>query len=296
MRTLCMALAVLVLLGVSQAQEAKEKPASADAPESNQKREEYRLVVGDRLEVLVIGHEAYSRELIVPPGGRLRYAPLGYVELVDRKVVDIEEEIQSRFVKMQILLDPQVSVVVMSYAERPVYLVGSTYQRLLLPVHKDMQLLQVMAMAGGWGPGDKRNVRIIRKDDKGELYSIPINAEKILAEEAWEKNIMIKPDDMIYIPPHEQLQERAWVYVLGHVRQPGPQLQMRGRAPITLTQLISVVGGFSQYAKSSAIRILRKKQGRAVIINVDFDEIIDNERDDVILQPDDLVWVPESFL
>ncbi len=86
------------------------------------------------------------------------------------------------------------------------------------------------------------------------------------------------------------------VYVLGHVGTPGPKPYLRGRKPVTLTQLISISGGFSQYAKTSAVRILRKQEGRARIIEVDFDEIIDGERDDVILEPDDLVWVPESML
>jgi hypothetical protein len=36
-------------------------------------------------------------------------------------------------------------------------------------------------------------------------------------------------------------------------------------------------------------------EGRSRIITVDFDEILDGERDDVVLEADDVVYVPESI-
>ena len=40
---------------------------------------------------------------------------------------------------------------------------------------------------------------------------------------------------------------------------------------------------------------IRKMEGRSRIITVDFDEILDGERDDVVLEADDVVYVPESI-
>jgi len=86
------------------------------------------------------------------------------------------------------------------------------------------------------------------------------------------------------------------VYVLGHVRNASPQPLLRGREPITLAQLVSVAGGFTQYARTGDIRIIRKSPaGRPQLIHVDFDDIIDGERDDVVLEADDIVYVPESI-
>lgn len=281
--------ALLVLTSVAAAQ---EKAADSPAPVI---QEEYRLVVGDEIEVTVIGQPDYSLGFQVPAGGRKRYPPIGYLELAGRKVVDIEEEIQRKFADMKILVDPQVSVVVISYSSRRVYLTGAVYQVVELPVHREMRLLQVIAQAGGWGLGDKRNVRIIRERADGSRYPIPINAQEILDEEAWDKNIKIMPEDMIYIPPQVSADEQQWVYVLGYVRSPTPVPLMRGRDPITLMRLVSIVGGFDQYARTGAIKIIRKMEGRSRIIIVDFDEILDGERDDVVLEADDVVYVPESI-
>jgi polysaccharide export outer membrane protein len=285
MRSVLVSLLVLGLLGVASAQEESTAPP----------REDYRIVVGDQIQINVIGHEDYSTAIFVPMGGGHLYPAIGYVELAGRKLVDVSEDIQKRFADKEILLDPQVSVFVMTYAPRKVYLTGSVYSVVDLPVHKPMTLLQVIAQAGGWGDGDKRNVRIIRKKADGDIYTIPLDAERIMAEEDWDKNIKIMPEDMIYIPPRAPVEQMRWVYVLGNVNSPGPQPYMRGREPITLGRLISIVGGFSQYARRGAVRIIRKGAGRSRVIVVDFDEIIDGERDDVVLQPDDLVFVPESI-
>ncbi len=267
----------------------------ATAQDGVEAQAEYKLVVGDTIEVTVVDQPDYSRQFDVPGGGRVRYPQIGYVELVGRRLADLAEEIERKFADSKILKKPTVSVVVISYAPRVVYLTGAQYAAVPLPVHKPMTLLQVIATAGGWGNGDKRNVRIIRKDAKGELYPIPINAEEILQKEQWDKNIVIMPEDMIYIPPFAPLEEQQWVYVLGHVRSAGPQPLMRGRQKITLAKLVSIVGGFTQYARTGDIRIIRKTGNRPRIIHIDFDDIIDGERDDVVLEPDDLIFIPESI-
>ena len=97
------------------------------------------------------------------------------------------------------------------------------------------------------------------------------------------------------MPGYESASDFRWVYVLGKVGRPGPVPYMRGREPITLSKLIVIVGDFTEYANTSEVRIIRKtKGGRPRIIEVDFDEILDGERDDVVLEPDDLVFIDES--
>jgi len=267
----------------------------ANAQEDVAPQEDYKLVVGDTIEVTVVDQPDYSDSFDVPMGGRVRYPQIGYIQLTGRRLADIAEEIERKFADSKILKKPVVSVVAVTYEQRLVYLTGAKYAAIELPVHKPMTLLQVIATAGGWGMGDKRNVRIIRKDAKGENYAIPINAEEILLKEQWDKNIKIMPEDWIYIPPFAPLEEQQWVYVLGHVRAPAPQPLMRGRKKITLVQLISVVGGISQYGDDSSIRIIRKTGGRPRIMEIDFDDIMDGERDDVVLEADDVIYVPESI-
>ena len=275
---------------------AQDADAGAEADDGEDlEYKDYRLVVSDTIEVVVFGQAEYSRIFMVPPGGKVTFNPIGLLTVVGKTLQDLEAEITRKLLDQDILKDPKVQIHVVAYASREVFLAGAISGMVNLPVHKERRLLQVIAMANGWGRGDKSRVRIIRKLPDGDQYTIPINAETILANEDWAKNIVIKPEDIIYVPEYESASDFRWVYVLGKVGRPGPVPYLRGRQPITLATLITIAGDFTEYADSDDVRIIRKTKGRPRIIKVDFGEILDGERDDVVLEPDDLVFVPESF-
>ncbi len=266
-----------------------------EAVEEDLEHRDYKLVVGDTIEITVFTQADMSRIVSVPPGGKMTFNPIGLLTLVDKTLQDLEVEIKTKLLEQDILKDPKVQIHVVAYAPREVFLAGAITGKIDLPVYKNRRLLQVIAMAGGWGGGDKRRVRIIRSRPDGNPYPIEIDAESILANEEWSKNIIIKPEDIIFVPGYESASDFRWVYVLGKVGRPGPVPYMRGREPITLMKLIVIAGDFTEYANTSEVRIIRKtKGGRPRIIEVDFDEILDGERDDVVLEPDDLIFIDES--
>jgi hypothetical protein len=82
------------------------------------------------------------------------------------------------------------------------------------------------------------------------------------------------------------------IHLLGQVNKPGT-VPITGQ--ITLGKAIALGGGFRQYAKMSAVRIIRKAGDRTRVIVVDFDEIVGGDRADLPLEPDDIVFVPESI-
>ncbi len=85
-------------------------------------------------------------------------------------------------------------------------------------------------------------------------------------------------------------------YVFGMVKKPGPvDLQQR----MTLTQALAQVGSVEDDAKlSSVILIRRKTENTARAYRLDLRGVLQGKSlaADVILQPDDVVWVPKSFI
>jgi polysaccharide export outer membrane protein len=85
-------------------------------------------------------------------------------------------------------------------------------------------------------------------------------------------------------------------YVLGMVIRPGPiELQQR----MTLTQAISSVGSFNPDAKLATVVLLRRKsENSAAAYRLDLRPVIDGKSlaADVILQPDDVVFVPATLI
>jgi polysaccharide export outer membrane protein len=79
------------------------------------------------------------------------------------------------------------------------------------------------------------------------------------------------------------------VYVSGEVKQPGVQ---RIRSEITLVKLITMVGGFTEWANQKKILILRKEKGADKRMTVNYKKIIAGEEPDILINRGDTVIIP----
>jgi polysaccharide export outer membrane protein len=81
------------------------------------------------------------------------------------------------------------------------------------------------------------------------------------------------------------------VFVMGQVKTPGVH---RLRSETTLTQIIVMAGGFTEWANQRKIVIVRKEDGREKRIKVNYKKIMDsgNPNSDVILKAGDTIVVP----
>ena len=99
-------------------------------------------------------------------------------------------------------------------------------------------------------------------------------------------NIVIRPDDLIWIP----IGQVGEFYIIGHVNRPGVY-SLTGRK-VTLRQAIAAAGGLSALAWPSRCEIIRRVGGSSEqIITVNLDAIFNGEEDDRFLQPDDVINV-----
>jgi polysaccharide export outer membrane protein len=79
------------------------------------------------------------------------------------------------------------------------------------------------------------------------------------------------------------------VYVSGEVKSPGV---VRLRSETSLVQLMTMIGGFSEWANRKKILIIRKEKGIERRIIANYQKIIDGKEPDVIVKRGDLIIVP----
>jgi len=81
------------------------------------------------------------------------------------------------------------------------------------------------------------------------------------------------------------------VYIIGQVRSPGVQ---RLRSETTVTQVIVLAGGFTEWANQRKILVVRKEDGREKRIKVNYKRIMDGKdlESNIILKAGDTVVVP----
>lgn len=82
------------------------------------------------------------------------------------------------------------------------------------------------------------------------------------------------------------------VTVNGEVSQPGVFNLPHGQ-PITLMQVISMAGGSTDVANIKKVSLRRGITGKSYLINLK--DIISNKKQDIILQKDDFIYVPEGL-
>jgi len=78
-------------------------------------------------------------------------------------------------------------------------------------------------------------------------------------------------------------------YVQGQVARPGQYTLDQG---LSLTQVIPIAGGFTQWADKDDIVILRGETDAKTRITVDFDRIVKGKDQDIPIQPGDTIIVP----
>lgn len=81
------------------------------------------------------------------------------------------------------------------------------------------------------------------------------------------------------------------VSVLGQVNEPG---SYPFKERLTLVQAISLAGGLNPLAQAKKVKLIRDSDGTRQTYEVDVRRILESKREDLPLQPGDVVFVPEA--
>jgi polysaccharide export outer membrane protein len=107
-----------------------------------------------------------------------------------------------------------------------------------------------------------------------------------------EADYLVSAQVVVYIDTYHTRQ----VSVLGEVNNPG-KYDMRGEKDMALTQAIAMAGGFTRHADLGKVKVMRLEDGKKKTIFVNAKDITEkgNKEKDIILKPDDTIFVSESF-
>ena len=157
-------------------------------------------------------------------------------------------------------------------------------------------LLQLISVAGGiTDKAYKEYVQIVRRGPKGAREVVQLSlvqVEQAIAKGNGEADIELQPDDLVMIPSAARV-----VYVLGAVKEPG-WFEIPADTRMTASMAISRAGSYTKFASTSGIQVLRQTpEGASKRLPVDLDDVVGGKLEaDVVLEPGDVVWVPERKL
>jgi polysaccharide export outer membrane protein len=295
---------LVTVFAVVQAQDPSTPlPSSPFQSVDNQGIRNYLLGPGDVVDVRVFGQPDLNALAEVDSEGNISSLPFLESPIIARcrTEKEVQKDIATAYAKY--LKNPQVSVRITERKSRqPATVFGAVRQPTRIQMQRKVRLNELMAASGGFTERAAGTIQILHTEpvmcpEPGEeAEAAPIDGTKIplqiikiseLRAGKAEANPTIRPGDYILVTEAEP------VYVTGSVQSPQGVFL---RDQLTLSRALAMVGGVRKEAKTSDVRIYRQKPGSTEqeTIRVDLQAIKKNQKPDVLLQPYDVIEVPEA--
>jgi polysaccharide export outer membrane protein len=248
--------------------------------------DDYRVGVGDKLEIGVFGHDDLSKTAQVRADGTINYPLIGDLSVVGKTVGEVDDEL-TRLLAKDYLVDPQVSVEVREYQSQWVTVMGEVHSPGKYFLKHNMRLIDVLAEAGGVTKDAGTQIIVTRQNGNDPPQQIVVDRNRILNQTSREFNFFMQHGDIIAIS------EKEVFYIRGEVIRPGPYLLETG---MTILKAITIGGGFTQFANRKQVDVLRSStQGVQKKIRVNMKDIEEGRKEDFPLQPNDTIIVPRRI-
>lgn len=281
----------LVLLGAAS--------SLAQTDKVEQSKRGYEIGAGDKVVGRVLGEPDFNFDAIVDEDGKIQ-VPFSNEGIV--AVCRTEKELRSDVAKhlSKFLKNPQLSVNVVERNRPPAMVFGAVQSPQRIALARPATLLELLSFSGGLLPEANGAIQVTRtlssscsassednwKATAENPYAFPTRVFNF--KNLRETNPQIFPGDII------EVQKFPPVYVIGEVYKPGMVTIPEGGLP--LMQAIAMSSGAGREAKLKEIKIYRRKEGVAQpeIITVDAVAVKKGGKDDMLLQPFDIVEVGKS--
>ena len=291
---------------------------------------DYIIGPGDVLELEVFDVKELSRDVRVSQTGSIGI-PLIPVRLQVSGLTETQaqQKIAEVLEANGLVSHPEVSINVKERRSKPITVVGAVSHAMVYQADGPVTLLEVLAQAGGIASdaGDTvivtRPVRSAFSPESDTASSEPpaigpegappvisqpatpstpspdtrphptnaitINLNELVENGDATNNIPLQAGDIVTVP------HAGIVYVMGAVNKPGGFVLANDRGQMSTLKILALAGGLNHTAKSDHAVIIRKdSQGKQHEVTVDLKKVQKRETEDVLLQPSDVLYVPDS--
>lgn len=162
---------------------------------------DYKLQPSDVIIISVHGQPDLTTKTRITSDGQITFPLIGKISIQGITVQELELKIKTLLEK-DYLVNAQVLVFIEQYHSRQVAVMGevNTPGKYDMPGEKDLTLMQAVAMAGGFTKhADITKTKVMRMEN-GEKKNIVVNAKDITERGEQDKDIVLKPDDIVFVP------------------------------------------------------------------------------------------------
>jgi polysaccharide export outer membrane protein len=237
---------------------------------------------GDLLAVSVLGAPDYRYDVRVSSAGDISLPMVGSIRIAGLTTAQAEAAIAHALERQGFFNEPRVSVFVKEYSTSGTSVLGEVQHPGIYPLLGHRTLLDALSAAGGTTPRAGKSVSITHRDH-------PETAETMmLSSSDGQKmtNVSVLPGDTIVVS------KAGIVYVVGDVKEPTGIIMDNPR--FTVLQAIAMAHGTNSTAAMGSTKLIRSVGGVPREIPIPLNKILSAKSTDLLLQADDIVFVPNS--
>lgn len=184
--------------GTFYKEQALQEFFSASGP--NQLPEEYRIGVGDRLDIVFPIHRDMKQvDIVVRRDGRISLPYIDDEMAAGRTPMELDSVITERY--REFFKTPELSVIVRETPRRMVYVLGQIIKPGGVETNLDISLLQALSEAGGFKEGAKlEHVVVIRRMSKERIIGVEVNVKAIVEGRSLQNDFLLRDYDIVYVP------------------------------------------------------------------------------------------------
>ena len=171
---------------------------------------EYRIQVGDQMDVKFFYNPELNETITVRPDGRISLQLAQEIPAAGLTPAELTEALRSRYGRE--LYRPEIAVIMRSFAGQRVYVDGEVNQPSFLPLSTNMTILQSIAMAGGLKDSARpKEVAVIRRGPEGEPQVFQVDLTRARDGSDTAQDVALLPSDVVYVPKSAIANANLWV-------------------------------------------------------------------------------------
>jgi len=180
--------------------------------------QDYRLHVGDKLTVKLFYNPDLNQEVVVRPDGKISLLLVQEINVIGMTPSELTAALTEKYAKH--LNEPEVAVIVSSFAGNKVYVGGEVGQPGTKELVGPTTVLNAVAMSGGFKETARTNeVIVLRRGPDQQPFLITLDSEKAMKGIDVKQDIYLQPYDMVLVPRSNIADVNLWInqYIRGTV-------------------------------------------------------------------------------
>ncbi len=158
----------------------------------------YTIGPGDVLEISVWQDERLNRKVVVPPDGVISYPLIGDINVKGLTVADLRQIITKRL--KDYVPNAIVTVMLVEINSLKAYVIGKVNRPGAYPIDLNTNVMQILAMAGGFTPFASPDKIIILRKQGNKIIKIPFNYDEVVEGKNLSQIITLKRGDVVVVP------------------------------------------------------------------------------------------------